>query len=146
MTAQNVAKSFASLFRNSKFVKAGDYRNTITTGKIYNITKDDLYIDVGLKFHAVCKKPQNDNRLFVRGAIVKLRLLDYEITDRFIGTEQDASIMEADAVIIGLESTPVGSMQPKHEKEIFLKEAKEREEKLSNETQSIETSPDKSSN
>lgn len=111
----SVAK-FATLFRKSRFVEMGDFRNAIVNGKIYNITGDDLYVDLGMKFHAVVKKPQVDDRRYVRGAVVKLRLLDYEITDRFIGSKDFTSLREADAILLGLESSPVGSNQRKQQK------------------------------
>lgn len=102
-------KSFATLLRKSNFITMGDFRNAIVTGKIFHLTDNELYIDVGLKFHAVVKKPRVDNRLYVRGATVKLRLIDYELSDRFIGSVKDTSVREADAILLGLESTPVGS-------------------------------------
>lgn len=77
-------------------------------GKVFHTTNEDLYVDIGLKFHAVVKKPQKDNNLYVRNSTVRLKLLDYEITDRFIGSEEDVSLLEADAVLLGLESTPIG--------------------------------------
>lgn len=104
-----MTKNFASLFRQSKFITQGDFRNSIITGKVFHLTNDDLYVDVGMKFHAVVKKPREDYRLYVRGSTVKLKLIDYEITDRFIGSDKETSLLEADAVLIGLESTPVGS-------------------------------------
>lgn len=111
MATSNGAKSFATLLRNSKFITQGDFRNTTAIGKIFHITNDDLYVDIGMKFHAVVKRPQQEGKLYVRGALVKMRLRDYEITDRFIGTDTDTSLLEADAVLLGLESTPVGSRQ-----------------------------------
>lgn len=81
----------------------------MTTGKVFHLTNDDLYVDVGLKFHAVVKKPRDDSRLYVRGSVVTLKLLDYELTDRFIGSDSMTSLLETDAILLGLESTPVGS-------------------------------------
>lgn len=72
-----------------------------------------MYVDVGLKFHAVVKRPRED-RMYVRGSTVKLKLLDYEITDRFIGSKVDTSLLEADAILLGLETTPVGSKQARN--------------------------------
>ena len=102
-------KSFATLLRQSAFIAQGDFRNANVIGKVFHLTDDDLYVDVGLKFHAVVKKPQENRKLYVRGSTVRLRLIDYEITDRFIGTDKPTSLLEADAVLLGLESTPVGS-------------------------------------
>lgn len=110
MTSPSFAtKSFASLLRRSSFINLGDFRNAVITGKIFHLTENDLYVDIGLKFHAVVKKPREDNRLYVRGAVVKLKLLDYELSDRFIGSKKDTSVREADAILLGLESSPVGT-------------------------------------
>jgi small subunit ribosomal protein S28 len=51
--------------------------------------------------------------LYVRGSTVRLKLLDYEIADRFIGSSKMSSLLEADAVLLGLESTPIGSKKRK---------------------------------
>lgn len=103
--------SFAKLLRNSKFITQGDFRNATVIGKVFHVTNDDLYVDVGMKFHAVVRKPRQDDRLYVRNSLVRLRLVDYEITDRFIGSDTDTSLLETEAVLLGLESTPVGSKQ-----------------------------------
>lgn len=103
--------SFAKLLRQTKFITQGDFRNAVVIGRVFHVTDEDLYVDVGMKFHAVVRKPRQDDRLYVRNSLVKLRLIDYEITDRFIGTDADTSLLETDAVLLGLESTPVGSKQ-----------------------------------
>lgn len=105
-----MSKSFATLLRNSKFITQGDFRGATVHGRVFHITDNEMYVDVGLKFHAVVKRPR-DNRMYVRGSTVKLKLLDYEITDRFIGSNVDTSLLEADAKLLGLETSPVGSKQ-----------------------------------
>lgn len=109
MASGATAKTFASLLRSSQFIKKGDFRNSIVNGTIFHVVNDDLYVDVGLKFYAVVRRPQQDHSLYVRGANVKMRLLNYEITDRFLGQVTDTSLLEADAILLGLNSTPVGS-------------------------------------
>lgn len=111
MTLSSGARNFASMLRNSKFITQGDFRGATVIGKVFHITNQELYVDMGLKFHAVVKKPQKDSNLYVRGSTVRLELLDYEITDRFIGSEKDTSLLEADAILLGLESTPIGRDQ-----------------------------------
>jgi small subunit ribosomal protein S28 len=113
MTATNCAKSFATLLRNSKFITQGDFRNSTVLGQVFHVVNDDLYVDFGMKFHAVVKKPREDAKLYVRGSTVRLKLIDYEIADRFIGSSKMTSLLEADAVLLGLESTPVGSKRQK---------------------------------
>jgi hypothetical protein len=50
-------KSFAKMFKESKFVALGDMENKYLIGKIVEVLGDDLYIDYGGKFHCVCKRP-----------------------------------------------------------------------------------------
>lgn len=102
-------KPFASLLRNSEFIKLGDIRNAVVVGKIFHTVGDDLYVDLGLKFHTVVKRPQTNPKLYVRGSKVRMKLLSYEITDRFIGEDGPRTLLEADAILLGLESTPVGT-------------------------------------
>ena len=54
--------TFAQLFRRSKFVSLGDLENKVLYGKIFDVNGDDLYIDYGGKFNAVCKKPEKDSK------------------------------------------------------------------------------------
>lgn len=103
------SKNFATLLRKSRFITQGDFRNSTVIGHVFHTTKDELYVDFGMKFHAVVRKPREEGRLFVRGSTVRLKLIDHELADRFIGSEKMTSLLEADAVLLGLESTPVGS-------------------------------------
>lgn len=109
--ASTAGKTFAQLLRNSKFITQGDFRQATIVGKVFHTTDDDLYVDIGMKFHAVVKKPQQNRRLYVRNSMVKLKLLNYEITDKFIGTDHVSTLLEMDAILLGLESTPIGSKQ-----------------------------------
>lgn len=52
--------TFAQKFRRSKFVALGDLENKVLIGRVFDVIGDDLYIDYGGKFNAVCKKPQNN--------------------------------------------------------------------------------------
>lgn len=53
--------SFAKLLRNSKFVQLGDFQNKLLIGKVVHRVENDLYVDIGLKFNAVCKEPIKKN-------------------------------------------------------------------------------------
>ncbi|CAA9994449.1 unnamed protein product [Nesidiocoris tenuis] len=98
--------SFATLLRNSKFVDLGDPEGRIVTGTIFHIVGDDLYIDFGWKFHCVCSRPLKNANDYVRGAKVRLRIKDLELSSKFLGSEKDLTLLEADAVLLGLVRSP----------------------------------------
>ncbi|VDM95048.1 unnamed protein product [Thelazia callipaeda] len=95
-------KRFAELFRHSKFVQLGNFDGRIVIGEIVRRMEDDLYIDIGLKFNAVCRAPSVKNDSYTIGAKVLLRLHNPELSELFLGSTKELTLLEADATLLGL--------------------------------------------
>ncbi|CAH1408100.1 unnamed protein product [Nezara viridula] len=100
---------FATLLRNSKFIDLGDPEGRIVTGTVFHVVDDDLYVDFGWKFHCVCKRPLKNGSDYVLGSKVRLRVKDLELSTKFLGSEKDLTILEADAQLLGLVYSPAKS-------------------------------------
>ncbi|TKR70474.1 hypothetical protein L596_022501 [Steinernema carpocapsae] len=97
--------TFARLFRQSKFVQLGDFEGRAVIGRIVHRVADDCYVDCGLKFPAVCKTPAENAENFVIGANVLMRLHTPELSERFLGSKRDLTLLEADATLLRLYGT-----------------------------------------
>jgi len=94
---------FETLLRNSTFTQMGDPVGKVVVGKIYHVVDDDLYIDFGSKFPCICPRPRGPLKdKYRRGVEVNVRIKRLEIADKFLGYDNEVSLLEADCVLVGL--------------------------------------------
>uniref|UniRef100_A0A7E4VM58 S1 motif domain-containing protein n=1 Tax=Panagrellus redivivus TaxID=6233 RepID=A0A7E4VM58_PANRE len=95
-------QTFAKLLRESKFVQLGDFDGRLVIGNIVHRVHDDLYVDFGMKFNAVVKAPEDDATKYTIGSRVLLRLRDPELSEKFLGSKRELTLLEADASLVKL--------------------------------------------
>ncbi|XP_065844039.1 small ribosomal subunit protein bS1m-like [Oscarella lobularis] len=92
--------SFAEMFRQSKLARLGPSPRKIVSGKIVRIIGDDIFVDVGLKFYAVVKKPKQSKTEFKQNDHVNVKLIDLEMTGHFLGHSKHSTLLEAEAELL----------------------------------------------
>ena len=116
-------ETFASMLRNSAFMQIGNPEGKVKlslhsvchiindlspvifiqvcVGKIYHVVDDDLYIDFGFKFPAICQKPFRSRVNYARGDRVRVLIKKLEVQEKFLGFEKPMTLLEADCVLLG---------------------------------------------
>jgi len=95
--------TFASLLRHSAFMQIGNPVGKEVVGKIYHVVDNDLYIDFGFKFPCICQRPRGrGSHQYTRGAEVRVVIKSLELSQKFLGYENDITLMEAECVLMGL--------------------------------------------
>ena len=106
-TASAKEEKFEDIFRRSNFVAAGDPIQDINVrGSVLAIVDDNLYVDVGGKFHAVVTAPMQRKRVYQVGSHVVVRLKNLEMTSHFLGDSKDTSLLEAEEELLGAADPP----------------------------------------
>lgn len=84
----------------------GDFNGRVVVGNVIHRVADDLYIDFGMKFNAVCKAPSTDGHKYTIGSRVLIRLHNPELSEKFLGSKHDLTLLEADATLMKLIGVP----------------------------------------
>ena len=98
--------TFKHLLDNSQFVRSVDPVGQLADGEIIAVSKANIYVDFGSKFHGVVPLPKENSDRYVEGAKVTVLIKDLEMTDHFLGAKKHISLLEAETELIGLVSKP----------------------------------------
>ena len=67
--------SFARMLRLSALIQMGDPEGAIVKGVIVEIMNDNLYIDFGAKFMAVCRKPRYKTEFVFSNTLLRFKFV-----------------------------------------------------------------------
>ncbi|KAL5961895.1 28S ribosomal protein S28 mitochondrial [Taenia solium] len=99
-TSTTQGRSFVTMLRESTFVQLGNFTQREMIGVVIeNVNDSDLYVDIGGKFLAVVSQPENT--FYPRGSLVRVRLRDPEMANRFMVNTRAISLLEADVTLLG---------------------------------------------
>jgi len=101
--------AFLDMMRTSALVRMGDVNGRVLVGRVVHTRADDLYVDFGGKFNCVVRRPRNHQNRYNKGVLVLVRVHDTELSSRFLGSDVDMTLLEADATLVGLYDKKVDS-------------------------------------
>merc|ERR1712168_1086606 len=97
---------FQTLLETSPLMQALHYNGQNFVGKIWEVVNDDIYVDYGGKFMLVGKRPEKNPDAYNRGALVRVKVLQYEVSGHFLGEKHGVSMCESDGILFGLYYPP----------------------------------------
>merc|ERR1712168_36499 len=97
---------FQTLLETSPLMQAPHYNGQQFVGKIWEVVNDDIYVDYGGKFMLVGKRPEKNPDAYNRGALVRVKVLQYEVSGHFLGEKHGVSMCESDGILFGLYYPP----------------------------------------
>lgn len=95
-------ESFEEMFRQSQFAKLVRPVDKVVAGRISHVVNDELYIDMGWKFHVVVKVASSkiNSQTYQVGDTVKVKINELEMTGHFLGQFKRITLCEADVSLV----------------------------------------------